>query len=954
MEYIDLAGKWKVTLEDGKSYDAIFPGTLDENRIGHRDAYKSKLYQDETYTENASLAGSEVIATRLTRKYTYEGKAEFTRVCDGEAPGREDTCIETSGKVATCCELSDSEERNKEVNCDKRLFLEAERSRALELYIDGKKVPALRGTLSTPYTFEITDVFSKGSEIKLVSDNSYKELPHDDILYSSAATDETQTNWNGILGHLRIRIEEETFIERIFISAYDKATVKVYVNSLKGFSGRLTLESEAFEIPTEMAISVESGVTELIFADIPLKSDAKKWDEYQGNLYSLRALLTSDDGNSSVKEVAFGCRKFGDDGNGHLALNDRRIFLRSEANCCVFPETGHAPTDAESWTNIINTYKSYGINCLRFHSHCPPDAAFRAADELGVLIQPELSHWNPSNAFGSSKSREYYTKELREIITEYGNHPSFVMLTFGNELQADEDGLEFMHGLLKLCHELDDTRLYAIGSNVFYGEKGCDKESDFYTSCSFKDLPLRATFSGMQGYLNNEYPSAQKNYDDAMRQLRKEYSGPVFSFEVGQYEVLPDFDEINDFKGVTSPDNFELIRDKAKDKGLLDGWKKRVEATGELSLLCYREEVLAALSTEDFSGISLLGLQDFPGQGTALVGMLNSHLDSKPFSFADPERFNCFFRPVLPLVLLPKYTYTDKEHIVAEVKLANYSGKDITGSMSYFLIERFDGKKGDSKGDGPKANEDGLLESSEKIDSYLSGESRKCEYTDKNVVVCEKGKLSSVGTIDIDLSFISENTRFDLEVSFDGHKNKYPIWVYAEAAIKPQKPDSIYETAVLDDKALEVLEKGGKVYLSPDSTKEDIPDSIKSTFSTDFWSVGTFATQEGSMGLLIDEGHPLFKHFPTSFFTEFQWWPMASQRAFILKDNVKSIVTVMDSYAYMRNMGQILEFQCRNGKVLASSIGLQNLQQYPECRALLTSIYEYMDSDEFDPSQELE
>ena len=920
MKYIDLAGKWKVTLEDGKSYDAVLPGTLDENCIGHKDSYKSKLYQDETYTENASLAGSEVIATRLTRKYTYEGKADFSRVCDLEMDFGE--------------------------SCGRRLFLEAERCRGLELYVDGKKVQADRGTLSTPYAFEITDVFSKGSEIKLISDNSYEDFPHDDILYSSAATDETQTNWNGILGYLRVRVEEETFIERIFVCAYDKAQVKIFVNSLNGFKGKLLLESEAFAATVEKEIAVGSGVTEIAFTDIELSKDVRMWDEYQGNLYTLHAMLVSE-GFSSEKEVSFGCRKFGDDAKGHLVLNDRRIFLRSEANCCVFPETGHAPTDIDSWKKILEMYKAYGVNCLRFHSHCPPGAAFEAADELGVLIQPELSHWNPSNAFGSSKAREYYEKELREIITEYGNHPSFVMLTFGNELQADEDGLEFMHGLLKLCHELDDTRLYAIGSNVFYGEKGCDKESDFYTSCSYRELPLRATFSGMQGYLNNEYPSAGKNFDDAMRELRKEFSGPVFSFEVGQYEVLPDFDEINDFSGVTTPDNLALIRDKAKERGLLEGWKKRVEATGELSLLCYREEVLSALSTEEFSGISLLGLQDFPGQGTALVGMLNSHLNSKPFSFADPSRFNSFFKQVLPLVLLPKYTYTDKEHLVAQVKLANYSGNDISGSLSYALIQRNIGKTDNT------VNENGADEISSKQDKWAEAEHKESRFDDGNVGICEKGKLSNIGTIDIDLSFVGENTRFDLEVSFAGEKNTYPVWVYAENAINLQKPESVYETAVLDDKALEVLEKGGKVYLSPDSTKEAIPDSIKSTFSTDFWSVGTFATQEGSMGLLIDDSHPLFKHFPTNFFTEFQWWPMASQRAFILKDNVRSIVTVMDSYAYMRNMGQILEYKCLNGKVLASSLGLLNLLEYPECRALLAAIYEYMDSDEFAPSQSI-
>ena len=902
MTFLNLNGNWNVTLSDGTSMAASLPGTLDENQIGHADVYNAKLFQDENYVENESLTKAAAIATRFTRNFTYEGEAVYTKIFEDDIPA------------------------------DKRAFLDIERTRALRLYIDDNKVEPVCGTLSTPYSFEVTGLLKKGSSIKLVVDNSYKDLPRECILYSSAATDETQTNWNGILGIFGVRLEEDAFIDDARIYADTTANVCIGINSNHQDIYTLCIDSDAFESPITKKVDVKIGTTRINIENIKLKRNVKKWDEYEGNLYDLSISLKCKDNTTTINR-RYGIRCFEDDGKGHLCLNKRRVFLRSEANCCVFPETGHAPMDVNEWKKVISTYTSYGVNCLRFHSHCPPKAAFTAADELGVLMQPELSNWNPRDAFSTEIERNYYKKELEEIILTYANHPSFVMLTFGNELQMDDESLKYMHKLIDRCHELDCTRLYAIGSNVYYGAKGCDEKSDFYTSMMYHQMPLRATFDGMRGYLNNEYPNSMANYDASMEELRKKYSKPVFSFEVGQYEVLPDFDEINDFNKVTKPDNYELIKEKVISKGLKDTWKQRVEATGELSLLCYRQEVEAALRTKDFSGISLLGLQDFPGQGTALVGMLNSHLKSKPYSFADPKRFNSFFRQVLPLVYLEKYTYTNTERLCAKVKLANYSSLDLTGELIYSISK--DGKV-----------------------IYSSTGS---------TTTSKSGDLTDIGTIEIDLCKISSkikddsknpekvsecNSQLELKVFFGDSSNSYPIWIY-DCENVAKRTDDVYETKTFDKKAIEVLKGGGKVYLTPDASAKCIKNSIKSTFSTDFWSVGTFASQEGSMGLLIEDEHPIFKAFPTGKYTNYQWWPMASQRAMILPDNIKSIVTVLDSYAYLRNMGMLFECNCCGGKVLVSSMGLHNLTQYPECRALLSGIYAYLSSDEFAPDNEL-
>ena len=643
-----------------------------------------------------------------------------------------------------------------------------------------------------------------------------------------------------------------------------------------------------------------------------------KWEEGEGNLYELTAELRDGD----CKTVTFGVRDFGDDGKGHLALNGRRIFLRSEANCCEFPETGHPPMTVEEWDKILHLYQSYGVNCMRFHSHIPPEAAFIAADQMGMLMQPELSHWNPKNAFEAEDSYAYYQKELKQTILWLANHPSFVMMTFGNELWTGDLGRQRMDAMIELAHSLDLTRMYANGSNAYYGTIGCDAKSDFYTSQKYFTDDLRGTFAAMpgdkriQGYINNRYPSAAVNYDESMKHLRETYAKPVFSFEVGQFEVLPDFDELEEFHGISDPANLRLIQEKAEKLGLMKQWKRYVEATGEISRIGYREEVEAAMRTEDMSGISLLGLQDFPGQGTALVGMINSHMESKPFDFAKPEHFASFFRAQLPLVALPKYTYEVGETLEAEARIANYGKEDLTGPVTYCL-------------EGADVKQCGEL----------------------SAVTCPAGGITAAGKIRIALDQIAQAVRLDLTVEQAGICNRYPIWVYP--AVRPVCPAGVYETGVLDEKAVQVLQEGGKVYLSPDADKGHLPSSIQTQFTTDFWSVGTFAAQEGGMGQLIDVSHPIFKNFPTEFHTNWQWWPMASQRAIIFPHPVKAIVTEMDSYAYMRPMAQLAEFRCGGGKLIVSSMGLQNLQEYPEGRALLDAIYQYMTTEEFSPEEEI-
>ena len=880
-----------VRLSDNSRWEATLPGSLDENRIGYRDVGTNQWHPDAGLGNDVLFDSNAPIATRLTRKYTYEGPAWFTRAVDFEPePG-------------------------------KRVFLEAERVRCLRLFVDGHEVPDyVEPSISTPHVFEVTGLMHRGAEITLVSDNSYPGLPHDAIVFSSAATDETQTNWNGILGYIRLRVEEPVFIDAVrVLPRGDSAAVRIVISAAQSYRGCVTLKSAAFAGDRVLDVDVPRGIHTVEAKGVALAGNVHRWDEYEGNLYELSADLEG----FGAKTVTFGVRDFGDDGAGRLALNGRRVFIRSEANCAEFPETGHPPMTVEAWTAILGTFNAYGVNLMRFHSHCPPEAAFTAADRLGMMMEPELSHWNPRDAFEPEDAWRYYQIELRRIIETLANHPSFVMLTLGNELWTGEVGRGRMDSLLGMAHALDDTRLYANASNAFYGTRGCDPKSDFYTSQSYRGHLLRGICAGMKetggvipGHINRNYPSARVDYEESMACLRESYAKPVFGFEVGQFEVLPDFDELDEYKGVTDPANLRLIRDRVIARGLETDWKRYVAATGELSRLCYREEVEAALRTASLSGLSLLGLQDFPGQGTALVGMLNAHLRPKPYDFARPERFSAFFRAQLPLALLEKYTYVSGETLTAPVVVANYGRKDIAGPVRYAL-----------RGDGFEV--EGALDA---VDFPV-------------------GRLTSAGTIRESLSEAAAPVRLDLSLRVGETENSYPVWVYPP--MSPKCPEDVYQTETLDARAAEILRSGGKVLLAPQSTEEALPNSILAQFSTDFWSVGTFPCQSGAMGQLIDEKHPLFRRFPTEFHTNWQWWPMATQRAVILPRPIRAIVTEMDSYATMRPMAQLFECKCGGGRLMFSSMGLNALQQYPEAQALLDAIYHYMASDDFAPEETL-
>ena len=888
MNTIDLSGLWECTIP-GQQGVIRLPGTLDEGGFGAPDD-PARQWKAEEVKRIGYWKEGDPIVTRLTRKHTFDGEARMTRRLNWAVPA------------------------------GKRVFLECERGRQLHLLVNGQEAPERTpGCLTAPQVFEVTGKVSGEDEFTLLSDNRYCGWPRDAIVYASAASDETQTNWNGVLGFLRLRMENKNFLSDVRVYPQgETAEIRAELSLGEDWEGTIRVTSPALAEGTVLHIGKLAAGEREIRLRARLNPGAERWDLWDDECPAagkLHPLTVSAEGMDD-RTVSFGIRDFSAK-DGHLTLNGRRIFLRGETNCAAWPETGYCPMETEKWRDILKRYQAYGVNCIRFHSHCPPEAAFIAADETGMMMQPELSHWDPEHAFEGEESRNYYRTEALQTLRLLANHPSFVMMTLGNELHCNEDGLRFMEELLGEMREEDPTRLYANGSNPFYGERGPDPHSDFYTSSNLRrQMMIRATSANFAGWLNQEEAGTCRDYSREMKEMRRETDQPVFSFEVGQYEVLPDFTQIEKYRGVTSPENLRHMQKKVRETGLEDKWKSWVEATGENALQCYQAEVEAAIRTEAFSGISLLSLQDFPGQGTALVGMMDAHLDPKPYDFARPERFYAFFRDVLPLALLSRFVYRTPEEITIPVRIANYGRKDLEGAVAW----------------------------------SLTGENIRREGNSGEIQV-PAGSLSEKTEIRFSFPPLENAAKLTLRLDYCGARNEYPLWVYPEA--ETVCPEGVYECRKPDRKAREILASGGKVYLAPDSTAEALPRSVPAQFSPDFWSVCTFPQQAGCMGQYIDAEHPIFRDFPTERFSTWQWQNIAGCRAMILPRRMKTIIEEMDSCAFLRPMAKLFECRCGGGRLLISSMGLHALPQTPNVTALRQAIYRYLDSEAFQPEEEL-
>ena len=821
---LSLAGEWKVTLGDAKEVKrAMLPGTIDTNHLGFAPS-------DTTET------------THLTRLYAYKGKATYSRTIE----------IPRQWKKGAV-----------------ELFLE--RTKPTWVYLDGKLVDSCN-YISTPQRYILPRLKSGKHQLDIVVDNS-RGVPEQVYGSSHAYTEDTQTNWNGIIGEIKLGVR----------------------------SGELGVLRGRAVSPMDM-------------------------EKYQGRLTP----------NSRLQTPNFEIR------GAHFYADGHPVFLRGKHDAAVWPLTGHVDMTVEGWMKYLGTCKAYGINHVRFHSWCPPEAAFVAADKLGIYLQPELPFW------GSFDDKDevlmkFLHQEGENILREYGHHPSFRMMALGNELWGSFDKMkEFVDDFRKIAPD----KYYTFGSNYYLGYQGVKEGMDYFTTCRIGgegwgkyNTHTRGSFSFADAYdggmINHFHPNTTMNFDEACDkwaspqpwQKKDGKAGiPIISHETGQFQTYPDYREIKKYTGVLYPYNFEIFRRRLAAAGMLSQADDFHKASGLWSVKLYKADIEMDLRTKNMAGFQLLDIQDYPGQGSAFVGILDAFMESK--GITTPEEWRQWCSPIVPLIETDKLCYEAGETFKGKVLIANYGATSLRGKKMTWRISS----------DEPSFNED---EGKINIFTYNEG-------------------LLDAGELNLELH-ADKPAKVNLTLSIDGTeaRNSYELWVY------PRKTVDKKNVVIAKDLTPDVvasLEKGAKVLWMPDS----LPYTVGGLFQTDYWNYRMFKTicennkkavSPGTLGILTRPEHPIFKGFPTEMHTNWQWFPVIKESHPLVLDNFAKdylpIVQVIDNIERNHKLGLVMEWKVGAGKLLVCMSDLEKASQYSEGRAFYQSVLSYMRSSDFNPQSEI-
>lgn len=861
----DLSGVWRFQADPmgfGKT-----PGS---------ELYLAKLSESIMLPGSTDEGGKGIKTTaryvdRLTRKFEYCGQAWFQR----------EIVIPENWK-------------------EKEIILHLERCHwETSVYVDGSQV-ALDERLSTPNRFILTKQLTPGMHTLTICVDNRLKYPMDQ--WNHGTTEYTQTNWNGITGKIELIAREKTYIKslKVYPNVKNKSIrvrAELCNTGGKTVEGKLQFivrEKEGKVIKNiELPISVLEKETQLT-QEIFLGKNVKLWNEFTPHIYQIDATISADL-KQDHQTVFFGMREV-TQGKHHIRLNDRDIHLRGALDCAVFPLTGYPSTNVDDWKRIFKTIKTYGMNHIRFHSWCPPEAAFTAADEIGLYLQAELPMWIKDVGKYPTR-RDFFEKEMYAILEEYGNHPSFILMCNGNENEGNFDVLE---DLVKKAQHYDDRRLYSASTARTH-----TKSDQYYVSHVTE-----------KGWITVYEGNPSSLWD---RDKESDIDVPVIAHETGQRCMYPDFNEMKKYTGVVEPRNFEVYRERLARNGMLHQADDFFHATGAHTVLQYKEVNESLLRTRKSGGFQLLGLSDFPGQGSAFVGILDAFWESK--GLVSPEKFRESCAPTVLLARLPKRAYTNDDTLKAKLEVYHYGQFPLKRGKLRWKLQNEKGI----------VFERGLLSTSE--------------------ISC--ATVDSIGHLAITLNKVDKPEKLTLHVEFgDSIRNEWDVWVYPRQA-KVKQDDYIYATTY-NEEVKEALRKGKRVLLIPEKVM-----GRKTHFASHFWNPIMFKWDPMIVGTLIDSKHPVFNEFPTQSYADWQWWDILNYATSVDLTNMRVLTPVIqsiDSYETNRKLGIAFEAKVGKGTLFVLCVNVEkDIDRRPAMRQLLNSVKNYVASPEmFRPTCELQ
>ena len=778
-------------------------------------------------------------------------------------------------------------------------------------------------SLSTPHEYDFGIVKPGKHRVTVYVDNRTQLPVAGHLLDSHSISDALGATWNGIVGKIELRTTPPVWIEDVqnFPDVSNKtvlvrgrienATSQIQTNTISiGFM--CMFDSMTTRRDGVMTVTIPPGGINFesqVMRDIRLFA----WDEFHPAMAPWISAYLGDakDWQQTVVTKPIPYRKIVAS-DKDILINGHPVNLRLTHFGGDFPLTGYPAMDVESWRKIIQTCKDYGLNGMRFHSWCPPEAAFEAADELGFYLQPECPLWAD---FGNAPTRAFLEMETARILKAYGNHPSFVLFAPSNE---PKNYSRYLPQWAATNYAKDNRRLYSAAT-------GWSDPSQVSGGAQFAALVRYGN-----GQLRNSSGWFGGDYRDALADVHI----PVLSHEVGQWCAYPDFDVMHKFTGYLQPGNYEIFKYIAEQNGVLEKNKDFAWASGRFQLACYKEEIEANLRTSGLAGFQLLDLHDYLGQGTALIGLLDAFWESK--SYVTPEEFRKFCSPVVPLAWWNKRVFTTNEKLEADIGLAQFSETELTNALVRWEVQDGQGK--------------------------IIGE---CPSTfARNIPVGFKGKCLNFS---MDLNQLPAPAKYKLVAKVESGEqhfhNDWNFWLYP-ASVENSKTSDVLVTSVWAD-AEKKLSAGGKVLFTPTATDLDPAKCPPMRNVPVFWNVQMTVRPpqnrsprfDAMLGLLCDTNHPALAEFPTDKNCDWQWTPLINGiRSVNLTDaprELKPIVWAIDDWNRNWKLGVIFECKVGTGKLMVSAINLNNEQGSAGLKQLRRSLLDYMGGEQFHPKATL-
>lgn len=817
MMKIDLSGQWRVKLDAEKqeTMPQAYPETM--------------MLPGTTSAAGLGMPNPAKETGCLTDAYRFEGAVWFMRTF---------TAGDWTGE---------------------QTMLTLERTRKTTVYLDGRPI-GHQESLCTPHRYFLPPVHAGEHTLVIRVDNT--DYP---TRGGHLTSPDTQSNWNGITGEISLTVAHTLLTDLTVRPDLRRGCLRVHghiIGAPDGVAG-IVLPGQM-----EHLLPYRRGVLD---GECPLKGNEAFWDEAHPEIHTISIDLDGD-----VYETTFGLRDVRTLGR-RLLINGRETFLRGKVDNLLYPKTGYAPTDVASWMTILGIAKEYGINHYRYHTACPPDAAFTAADLLGVYMAPELPFWGTVAEEGEEgydeRERDFLFQEGFRILREYGHHPSFLWLSLGNELWGSKDVLNRM---IRAYREADDTKLYSSGANNYqFVPDVLDEENVFVGVRLGRERLIRGSYAmcdAPQGIVQTTAPESVSNYDASIVPETLGQSGeagkvqiqygtgvkevdaqsadalipdvPVISHEVGQYAFYPDFSEIPHYTGPLKPRNIEAMRENLERAGLYGEHEAFFRHTGHLAVECYKREIETLLRSREVSGFQLLDLQDYTGQGTALVGVLNAMMENKGLISA--EKWREFCAGTVVLGEFASFTGMMGEDIRFDVQISECDPEKQHTCIRCTLM---DGER----------------------------ELYACDVTPG----ARQGRLTDA----VSVTFPAECYRDAMQERItgltvvltleDGTRNHYPIWLIPQVDIRITREGIEKDGRMVAFVSAEEKADGATIVVP--SAEGQLP----AEYCTDFWCYPMFRSISesmgkpvpvGTMGLSIDTASPLLKRFAQEDYTTPAWY----------------------------------------------------------------------------------